>query len=283
MTVLADSAHPPVGSNPSTGPSGDTLPTMDLTEPRTFALFLEIYGTLPRAGPGSTVDTLRALHMLPNQNPRTILDLGCGPGPQTLVLAEVLPDAEILAVDLTPSMAAEAERRCRGAGFGDRVRVVEGDLLAPEVPLKSQDLIWCEGAIYFAGVEEALLAWAPLLAPGGAAAFTESIWIHHSPPNELVAWWRGEYPGITDESGVRALIKQAGYETVGSFVLPADSWRDEYYVPMQDRIIEFRAVHRNDETAKEIADSAETEIEMFRRFSEYYSYGFFVVQPRDDL
>ncbi len=31
---------------------------MDLADARTFELFLEIYGTLPRAGPGSTEDTL---------------------------------------------------------------------------------------------------------------------------------------------------------------------------------------------------------------------------------
>ena len=32
----------------------------------------------------------------------------------------------------------------------------------------------------------------------------------------------------------------------------------------------------------EIAEEAETEIEMFRRFSEYYSYGFFVARPGSD-
>ncbi len=64
---------------------------MDLEDPRTFELFLEIYGTLPRAGPGSTADTLRALAMVPTPEIRSALDLGCGPG----------------ALDLTPSMADE--------------------------------------------------------------------------------------------------------------------------------------------------------------------------------
>ena len=60
---------------------------MDLADPRTFELFLEIYGTLPRAGPGSTEDTLRALALVPGDpRPKTVLDLGCGPGPQTVVL-----------------------------------------------------------------------------------------------------------------------------------------------------------------------------------------------------
>jgi methylase of polypeptide subunit release factors len=79
---------------------------MDLEDPRTFSLFLEIYGTLPRAGPGSTADTLRALSMVPHTDVRSVLDLGCGPGAQTLVLAEVLPEADILALDLNPPMVA---------------------------------------------------------------------------------------------------------------------------------------------------------------------------------
>jgi len=115
---------------------------VDLDDPRTFALFLEIYGTLPRAGPGSTPDTLRALSLVPGRNPRMVLDAGCGPGAQTLVLAEALPKADILALDVTPQMVGEAARRCSAAGHGGRVLVREGDMLEPGVPPASLDLIW---------------------------------------------------------------------------------------------------------------------------------------------
>ncbi len=253
---------------------------MDLCNPRTFELFLEIYGTLPRAGPGSTADTLRALSMVPHTDVRSALDLGCGPGAQTLVLAEVLPEAGILALDLTPQMVAEARRRCADAGLGDRVQVKEGDLLAPGVPAGSQDLIWCEGAIYFAGVEKALAVWMPLLAPGGAVAFTEPIWIHPSPPDELVTWWRDEYPSITDEDGVRAAINTAGFHTVGFFPLPTSSWWDEYYGPMESRVTQFLERHPDDPLATEIAAEAAKEIKMLLRYSDFYTYGFFITQPK---
>jgi trans-aconitate methyltransferase len=255
---------------------------MDLGDPRTFELFLEIYGTLPRAGPGSTADTLRALSMIPGAELKTVLDLGCGPGAQTVVLAEALPEAKILALDLVPSMVAEARRRCTASGFGDRVRVEVGDMMSVDVPEGSQDLIWCEGAIYFAGVESGLRRWRPLLEPGGTVAFTEAIWIQRSPPDEVVEWWRSHYPAITDEEGVRKAIVAAGYDTVGCFVLPADSWWDDYYEPMVGRIEEFRALHPEDPTAAEIATEAEKEIAMFKAFLDSYSYGFFVVQPGRD-
>lgn len=255
---------------------------MDLSDPHTFELFLEIYGTLPRAGPGSTADTLRALSLVPNPDPRMVLDLGCGPGAQTLVLAEVLPEAGILALDLTPQMVAEARRRCADAGLGNRVQVKEGDLLAPGVPAGSQDLIWCEGAIYFAGVKKALAIWKPLLSPCGAVAFTEPVWTHPSPPDDLVAWWREEYPAITDERGVRAAITAAGYKTLGFFVLPAESWWDEYYSPMEVQVRQFLRKHSGDALAAEVAAEAEREIDTFRRFSEFYTYGFFIVQPTEN-
>ncbi len=256
-----------------------TLSTMDLGDPRAFELFLEIYGALPRAGPGSTADTLRALSLVPNNDIKRALDLGCGPGAQTLVLAEALPEADILALDLAPQMVVEARRRCVDAGLGDRVQVREGDLLAPRVPAASQDLIWCEGAIYIAGIETALSTWKPLLAASGAVAFTEPIWTHPSPPDELTAWWREEYPAITDESGVRAKVSSVGFETVGFFRLPASSWWDEYYEPMETRVQHFLREHPEDLVATEIAAEAAKEINTFCRFSDFYTYGFFITQP----
>jgi SAM-dependent methyltransferase len=255
---------------------------MDLEDPRTFTLFLEIYGTLPRAGPGSTADTLRALSFVPDLNPRTVLDAGCGPGAQTLVLAEALPNAEILALDAAPQMADEAARRCNAAGHGGRVVARVGDMLEPGASPAGLDLIWCEGAIYFAGIETALSTWRPLLSPEGVVAFTEPIWTHPSPPDELVEWWRGEYAAINDEDGVRARIAAAGFESVGFFPLPASSWWDEYYGPMELRVQEFRIEHPGDPLAAEIADEASKEIDFFRRFSDFYTYGFFVTRPVGD-
>jgi len=255
---------------------------VELSDPAVFALFLEIYGTLPRAGPGSAADTRRALALVPTRSIRTVLDLGCGPGAQTLVLAEALPDASIRALDVVPEMVAEANRRIADAGLDHRARADLGDMMDPGVPAESQDLIWCEGAIYFAGIENALRCWRRLLTEQGSVAFTEPVWITASPPDELVTWWRSEYPAITDEAGVRDAITAAGYATVGQFDLPADSWWDDYYHPMELRVAEFTASHGDDPVAREIAVNAEREIEMFKRYGDHYSYGFFVVRPDAD-
>ena len=244
-----------------------------------FELFLEVYGTLPRAGPGGDEHTLRALALVPGATPRTVLDLGCGPGPQTACLARALPEAEVLALDVLPRMVERANHRLAEAGVADRARAEVGDMASPPVAPASQDLIWCEGAIYNLGVTEALRAWRPLLVPGGTVAFTEPVWLTDSPPEELVAWWHAEYPAVSDDAGVRDRIAAADHRTVASFVLPASAWWDEYYEPMQDRVEALRARLPDDPAAAEVVAAATEEIDTFRRFGAHYSYAFYLVQP----
>ena len=173
---------------------------VELDDDHAFELFLEVYGTLPRAGPGGDAHTVRAVSLVPGEAPAAVLDLGCGPGAQTAALASALPEARIVAVDVLPAMVEEAGRRFIERGIDDRVVAVMGDMAAPPVTPASQDLIWSEGAIYNLGVTEALRAWRPFLKSTGTVAFTEPVWLMDSPPTEILDWWLAEYPAITDLS-----------------------------------------------------------------------------------
>ncbi len=61
--------------------------------------FYELFESLPRCGPGDNKSTRRAYHVLKDvpQQP-CILDIGCGPGVQTLELARV-SNGRIVALD----------------------------------------------------------------------------------------------------------------------------------------------------------------------------------------
>lgn len=241
-----------------------------------FERFLALYGVLPRAAPGSNEATLAALRALPNGPRNSVLDLGCGPGAQTLSLAGALPDSMIVAVDVLPSMVQETARRSRNAGVSARILATVADMAAPPVAHGSQDLIWCEGAVYFLGVTAALKTWRPYLTAGGCVALTEPVWLRNDPDEEIKNWWLREYPAITDEIGVRQAILDAGYRVIDSFILPAEAWWTDYYGPMEARIPEFLEENPGDGIAREIAAAAEEEISMFRRFNDSFSYGFFV-------
>ena len=70
---------------------------MDLLE-----LIIEFHKDNERQGPGSDEATLKALSYIPLMNEKTkILDIGCGTGGQTLILANNTA-AQITAVDMLP-------------------------------------------------------------------------------------------------------------------------------------------------------------------------------------
>src|SRR5688572_18401972 len=84
--------------------------------------FFLLHSGLPREGPGSddsTRQALRRLGALPAE-PR-VLDLGCGPGRQTLVLAREL-GAVITAVDAHAPFLKELEAAAASQGLGHLIR-----------------------------------------------------------------------------------------------------------------------------------------------------------------
>ena len=94
---------------------------------RTTALFFELFSGLPRQGPGTTASTRRALELVPDVGPRTrVLDIGCGTGAQTLVLAHSSP-SHIVAIDNHPPFIDALNGGAGRLHLGDRLeaRVVD--------------------------------------------------------------------------------------------------------------------------------------------------------------
>lgn len=248
-----------------------------MDDPHAWQVFFAVHDNLPREGPGNQPSTARALAMarpLPDR-PR-VLDIACGPGMQTCDLARLLPDATITAVDNHPPFVAAARARVAAMGAADRVTVLEGDMAAlPFVP-GSFDLIWCEGAAYIMGVEAALTAWKPLLAPGGRLAFTEAVWLRQDPPERVRRNW-DEYPAMTDIAGCRALVARCGYTLLGDFVLPQEAWWDDYYTPMAGRIEEVAPRFAGDAVAEQVLELCREEIAVYRAHADCYGYLFMVL------
>src|SRR5580692_2386638 len=66
----------------------------------------------------SWVTTERSLDAPPV---RRVLDVGCGPGVGTCELANLFPDAHIIAVDSSPAMLARAGQRSAAQGLTSRI------------------------------------------------------------------------------------------------------------------------------------------------------------------
>ena len=251
-----------------------------MTADRGVALFFELFSGLPRQGPGTAASTRRALGLVPDVGPRTrVLDIGCGTGAQTLVLALDSP-ARIVAVDNHPPFIDILNREARRLGVADKLEARVADMRRLDFPDHSFDLIWCEGAIYNVGVEAGLRDWRRLLRPNGHVALTEVCWRKSEPPAECAAFWKREYPAIRDTAALLAAVDACGYRTVGHFPLPVSAWWDDYYRPLQDNVTAFRRRHHDATDAQELADQCQNEIDIWHAFSEFYGYEFLVLRAR---
>jgi len=59
------------------------------------------------------------LAQVPVARPRRVVDMGCGPGNSTELLVERFPGAEVVGLDNSPNMLAEARKRVPGARFAE--------------------------------------------------------------------------------------------------------------------------------------------------------------------
>lgn len=248
-----------------------------MNEDRLPRAFYELHSGLPREGPGDTKSTRRALAMLPALPPgAVILDVGCGPGFQTLDLARS-SSARIFALDCHIPYLQELGRRAAKAGLSGRIFPLAGDMRRLPFPEGRFDLIWSEGAIYNMGFENGLRTWRKFLKPGGYITVSDAVWLRPDPPARVRKFWE-EYPGMTSIEGSIARVRTAGYEMLGHFSLPKSAWWDDYYNPLSRRIDDLSERMSDDPTGREILALHRREIALFRDHSDCYGYEFFVVR-----
>ncbi len=79
----------------------------------------------------------------------------------------------------------------------------------------------------------------------------------------------------------RDTIRAACYETAGHFVLPESSWWDSYYSPILEKLPRLREKYRDNAEALAVLDQEVLEIDLFKKYSAYYGYVFFVMRRTD--
>ncbi|MBL6928591.1 MAG: class I SAM-dependent methyltransferase [Rhodospirillales bacterium] len=239
------------------------------------ALF-KLHEGLPRGGPGSNQSTSEAIRRLPAlpAAPR-ILDIGCGPGQQTVVLAREL-HGRTTAIDVYPPFLEACRTEAQRAGVDSLIEVRDLSMDAMDFELESFDLIWSEGAVFILGVEAALRLWRPFLKPGAIIAFTEATWLTEDPPAEAKEYWAQGYPVMATAEANEATAKTLGYEALDRFILPASDWTDEYYAPLKERM-DQTSDSADPDMAATIAEALR-EIEIFERYGDSYGYVFYILR-----
>lgn len=242
-------------------------------------LIIDLHRKSERQGPGSENDTLRALDLLnlPTDQILKVADIGCGSGGQTISLAKNL-NGQITAIDLFPAFLDELNEKSQQLGLTDKIVTLEKSM--EHLPFRKNefDLIWSEGAIYNIGFENGLKKWKDYLKVGGYLAVSEITWITQSRPKEIEEFWKAEYPEIDTASNKIKQLENNGYTLVGYFYLCQDSWIETYYKPMQARFQHFLKRNNNSELSKKVVEDSQAEIDLYQRFKDYYSYGFYIAR-----
>ncbi|MEU6074388.1 methyltransferase [Micromonospora sp. NPDC047074] len=120
-----------------------------------------------RLDPGTAV-LLRKADLPAAGTTGALLDLGCGFGPITCVLASSAPSATVWAVDVNERARALTAANAARIGAADRVRVAAPDDVPADLTLAE---IWSNPPIHVGKDElhRLLLRWLPRLAPDGVA------------------------------------------------------------------------------------------------------------------
>lgn len=98
------------------------------------------------------------------RHPRLALDLGCGPGHTTEIVAEVAEPERTVGLDISEKFLAQARGRT-----GERLEFIRHDVTAVPFPIRPADLIYARLLVsHLPEPERQIARWAGELAPGGA-------------------------------------------------------------------------------------------------------------------
>jgi SAM-dependent methyltransferase len=243
-----------------------------------FDLICEYFSSIKRQGPGSPETTRKALGFIDKlDNESSIVDLGCGTGAQTMVLAQNVY-GQITGIDLFPAFIDIFNQNAADLKLQDRVKGITGTM--EDLPFGDEefDLIWSEGAIYNIGFKRGINEWYKFLKPRGYLAVTEATWFTEERPVEIDEFWKNSYPEIDTLANKVIQMQKAGYILQAAFVLPRECWTDHYYIPQIAAQEAFLKKHAGNRVAEELVTNQKHEAELYKKYNKYYGYVFYIGQ-----
>jgi trans-aconitate 2-methyltransferase len=174
---------------------------------------------------------------------RSAIDLGCGPGNSTEVLAARFPEARITGLDSSPDMIAAARARMPRVKFDLRDIA---DWLAEGNAAERPDVILANAVFqWIADHESVFPRLAARLAPDGALAIQMPDNLDQ-PSHRLMRDIAAEPPfadTLAAARAIRARLPDAGwyYALLRPFFARVDIWRTTYHQPLRgvDAIVEW--------------------------------------------
>ncbi|MBN1165562.1 MAG: class I SAM-dependent methyltransferase [Methanospirillaceae archaeon] len=238
------------------------------------SFLFSFYEDMPRQGPGDEHLTEEILANLMDLVPcPTILDMGCGTGSETRILAR---RGYVTAVDIHQPYLDILMQNAVSDGTAEKIQTLCTSMDSLPPGTEPVDLIWSEGAIYIIGFARGLGIWWDLLKPGGYLVVSELTVISRSPPAPAREFFHSIYPAVQTEEENCDVITRAGYELIQTVLLPPAAW-DRFYAPQKEKIALMKRETRSKEE-KEVIAEIEQEIAIMERYKGAYGYVYYIMQ-----
>jgi len=240
---------------------------------RYMADFLQVFEALDRWGPGSEIETIKALEKVPF-SPKNILEIGCGRGIATTVLAKH-SSATITAVDNDAPALSRLTERAKEVGVAGRITTYCASMTNLPFEVKSYDLIWSEGSAYIMGVTNAMKEWRCLLKENGILVISDLVWCTSKPNAGALDFWKNEYPDMATAEVRIGQAEAVGYKVLDSFSLSKDAWK-AYTDPLQARVDVLKREMPESEALRDL----DTELDIYRKNPGDFGYQMFVLERK---
>ena len=239
-------------------------------------LIIETHIKLERQGPGSPEMVIKALSFIDDYNKFSrVLDLACGTGGQTMVLAQNIP-GNILGVDTIPDFINIFNNNAEKLNLQNRVKGIVGSMENLSFQNEEFDLIWSEGAIDSMGFEKGLNYWNGFLKKNGYVAITCPSWFTVERPAQIEKFWSDAGSELDTIGDNISIMQNIGYMSVAAFALPEKCWTDNYFIPREAEDKALLKKNKVNKIVQAYVEGNKYEAELYSKYKQYYGYVFYI-------
>ncbi len=241
--------------------------------------YFESFDGMERLAPGSSETTVEAISDIDRKEEIKILDIGCGVGQHTMLMAQEIKNAKIIAIDNHSEYVDILNEKAKKKGIDDRLNAQCMSMFEMTFEEGSFDYIYAEGSIYIAGFENGLADWKKYLKDDGLLICSEISWITENPSKKAKKYWDEYYAQMEGITQNCEKATRQGYEVVRYFVLNRECWWDNYYQPLKKNIDEMLQKYKG-ETVQGVVKELQEEIDMYNEHGDEYSYVFYIMRKK---
>lgn len=234
--------------------------------------FYLAFRNLERLAPGSDESTLKVLSLLDIDRDleMNILEVGCGAGADTLILADYFKNSTIEAVDLFSHYLDVLNNKIKEKNLQSRVFAYKMDMNDLDFANEEMNLIFSHASVEIMGFKKALNRWNRIIKPGSYLICSDLTWIE-TPSAESIDFWKNNYSEIDTIENKIAQIEKLGFEYVNHFVLDKKYFKD-YYSNLEKNLNQLKS----DKSAKDFVSNLKKEIEVSKNTD--YSYVYYIMR-----